>query len=232
MNNESILALIPARGGSKGIPGKNLRKLAGKPLLAHSIEQAQQASAVTRVAVSTDDGSIAEVAGRFGAEVIRRPAEISGDEATSESALIHALDHLEGEEGYVPDLVLFLQATSPLRRSDDIPRAIETLRAEGADSLFSACAVHGFLWRRNSAGLASVSYDFRRRQRRQDIGEDLLENGSIYLFKPWVLRRHGNRLGGKISIHRMDPLFSFQVDEPGDLQLMERLLALDDPTKS
>ncbi|MCH9647235.1 MAG: acylneuraminate cytidylyltransferase family protein [Deltaproteobacteria bacterium] len=232
MSAPSILALIPARGGSKGIPGKNVHLVAGKPLVAHSIEQARQASAVDRVVVSTDDQVIAGVASEYGAEVVHRPVDISGDEASSESALVHALDHLEQEEGYVPDLVLFLQATSPLRQPEDIARAIETLHREGADSLFSACPVHGFVWRLNAQGLSSVSYDFERRQRRQDLGEDLLENGSIYLFKPWVLRRHGNRLGGRIAVHRMDPLDSFQIDEPEDLPRMEQLFQLRRAVKS
>ena len=126
----NILAIIPARGGSKGIPRKNLQPLAGKPLLAYTIEHARATPAVTRVVVSTDDVEIASVAQQYGAEVIWRPAEISGDTATSEAALLHALDHLRDNEGYEPDLVVFLQATSPLRRSDDIQRAVETLQQQ------------------------------------------------------------------------------------------------------
>jgi len=110
---KAILALIPARGGSKGIPHKNIRLLNGKPLIAYTIEQAQQTPAITRVVVSTDDAEIAGVAQKYGAEVVWRPAGLSGDTATSESALLHALDHLRDTEGYEPDLVVFLQATSP-----------------------------------------------------------------------------------------------------------------------
>jgi len=221
-----ILALIPARGGSKGIPGKNLRPLAGAPLVAHSISQALATPAVTKVVVTTDDQSIAQVARQWGAEVVDRPEELSGDTATSESALRHALEVLQKEQGYGPDLVVFLQPTSPLRLADEIQRAIDTLRHEEADSLFSACTVHGFVWRRHQGGLKSMTYDSAARPRRQDIGEDLLENGSIYVFKPWVLERFDNRLGGKIVVHPMDPLDSFQVDEPGDLELLESLARL------
>ncbi len=219
-----ILALIPARGGSKGILRKNLVLLGGKPLLVHTLEQALATPAVDRVVVSTDDDAIARRALEHGAEVVRRPAELASDEAPSEDALTDALDQLKDSEGYEPDLVVFLQATSPLRASDDISRAIETLERQGADSLFSACPLHGFVWRRHDARLAALTYDARRRPRRQDIGEDLLENGSIYVFKPWVLRRHDNRLGGKIAVYPMDPLHSFQIDEPADLELFERLL--------
>lgn len=218
-----VLAIIPARGGSKGIPRKNVRPLLGKPLLAHTILQAREAPSVNRVVVSTDDAEIAEVARRYEAEVVPRPAEISGDKASSESALHQVLDHLNQTEGYQPDLVVFLQATSPLRQPGAIQAAIDTLEREQADSLFSACPVHGFVWRSHGGRLTSLSYDYHARPRRQDIGEDLIENGSIYVFKPWVLRETDNRLGGKIAVYRMDPLDSFQVDEPGDLELMEQI---------
>ncbi len=224
--SRDILAIIPARGGSQGIPRKNVRLLGGRPLLAYTVEQARRTPSIGRIVVSTDDDEIAQVAIRWGAEVVRRPAAISGGTASSESALSHCLDQLREAEGYAPELVVFLQATSPLRRDDAIERAIATFDRAGADSLFSACPVHGFVWRRSDRELRSVSYDYRQRPRRQDLGEDLLENGSIYLFKPWVLRRYRNRLGGKIAVYRMDPLDSFQVDEPEDLELLEKLLAL------
>lgn len=221
-----ILAVIPARGGSKGIPQKNIRMVAGKPLLAYSIEHAQQTSSITRTVVSTDDPEIANVARQYGAEVSWRPGSISGDTATSESALLHVLDHLRDTDGYEPDLVVFLQATSPIRQPDDIQNALMVLQGEHADALFSACPVHGFVWRREGDSLTSLTYDYCNRQRRQDAPEDLIENGSIYIFKPWVLREYNNRLGGKIAVYRMHVLDSFQVDDPGDLRIQERLLAL------
>jgi YrbI family 3-deoxy-D-manno-octulosonate 8-phosphate phosphatase len=224
-----VLAIIPARGGSKGVPRKNVRPFLGKPLLAHSIEHARQAPSVGRVVVSTDDAEIAAVARRYGAEVVERPAEISGDAAASEAALLHVLDHLEAAEGYVPELVVFLQATSPLRRPGAVQAAIDLLRREQADSLLSGSPVHGFLWRQHAGRLTSVSMDYRNRPRRQDIGEDFIDNGSIYIFKPRVLREHGNRLGGKIVLFPDDPLHIFQIDEPSDLELMERLAALSRP---
>jgi YrbI family 3-deoxy-D-manno-octulosonate 8-phosphate phosphatase len=288
-----ILAIIPARGGSKGIPRKNLLPLAAKPLLAHSILHARQTPGITRVVVSTDDAEIASVSREWGAEVVPRPPEISCDKASSESALLHALDYLERAEGgnlkpeggtakgegqgakgaeptaksqersdsmpqalassppplalshsrfasssapdlrpptsdlraACPDLVVFLQATSPMRDPDDIQRALDTFKREDADSLFSACPVHGFIWRNDAAGLRSFTYDHLHRPRRQDAPEDLVENGSIYIFKPWVLRKFNNRLGGKIAVHRMSALDSFQIDEPGDFELMEALMA-------
>jgi N-acylneuraminate cytidylyltransferase len=176
--------------------------------------------------VSTADKEIAEVAQKHGAEVIWRPCELSGDAASSESALLHALDYLRETENYEPDFVVFLQATSPLRKPTDVEAAIQILREQGADSLFSASPAQGFIWRVEAGVLRSLSYDHRRRPRRQEAPEDVIENGSIYVFKPWVLRQLGNRLGGKIAVYRMEPLYSFQVDEPADLEVLERLIQM------
>ena len=221
---KQVLSIIPARGGSKGIPGKNIRMVGGKPLLAWSIEQARQAPQISRVFVSTDSPEIGAVARDYGAEVIERPPEISGDTASSESSLVHALDYLKAKENLEADLVVFLQATSPLRDSDDIQKAIETMQRENADCLFSACRAEGFVWRVEKDGPPqSFTYDHKNRPRRQDAPEDLVENGSIYIFKAWVLRQFNNRLGGKVSVYRMPALNSFQIDEPADLELIEHL---------
>jgi N-acylneuraminate cytidylyltransferase len=221
-----IVAIIPARAGSKGIPNKNIRLLAGKPLLAHTIEHARQTPAISRIVVSTDGDEIARVAEQYGAEVIRRPAAISGDQASSESALLHALDTLRDTEGYEPDLIVFLQATSPIRQPDDIQNAIDVLLEQDADSLFSANPFEGFVWRKQADDLTSFSYDYRNRQRRQDAPEDLIENGSIYVLKPEVLREHHNRLGGRIAVYRMHPLDSYQIDTLQDLEIIEQIMAI------
>lgn len=225
-NTSHVLAIIPARGGSKGIPHKNISLLAGKPLLAHSIIHARQSPSVTRIVVSTDDKEIARVAQEWQAEVVWRPREISGDTASSESALIHTLEHLKATENYVPNLIVFLQATSPLRSPNDIEAAIRTLQREYAESLFSACVRHGFFWCKTSEGVHPINYDPLCRPQRQDLKESYLEeNGSLYVLKPWVLQRFKSRLGGKVAVHLMDPLDSFQIDAPADIELTERILA-------
>jgi N-acylneuraminate cytidylyltransferase len=223
----AICALIPARGGSKGIPGKNILPLAGRPLLVHSIDAARAAPSVDRVVVSTDDDRIASVAKAHGAEVVRRPEDISGDTATSESALLHALDALHRSEGYEPDLVVFLQATSPLRRPDDIQGAIDLLLAEDADAVFSACRPSGFVWRVAGTTVAPLNYDPANRPRRQEVADEILiENGSIYVFRPGVLRAFQSRLGGKIVAYMMHELDSFELDEPEDWALLECLSSI------
>ena len=220
------IAIIPARGGSKGIYRKNVRQCAGKPLIMHTLLHAKQTPGLDRIIVTTDDSEIDAISKQVGVEVIRRPKEISGDTATSESALRHVLDHLQEADDYEPDLVVFLQATSPLRKPQDIQNAIETLQREHADSLFSASRVHGFVWRSTDDTLSAVTYDPTQRMRRQEFVETIWEeNGSIYIFKPKVLKTHNNRLGGKIAVYPMGSLDSFQVDEPDDLQLIETIIA-------
>jgi N-acylneuraminate cytidylyltransferase len=222
-----IVAVIPARGGSKSIPRKNLALLGGLPLVAHSILHARRSRLVDLVVVSTDDDEIAAVATAYGAEVVRRPPALATDEATSESALHHALDDVRARHDADIELVVFLQATSPIRQPGDLDGAIECLRAAEADSLFSACPQHGFVWAEVDGGLRSLTYDHRARQRRQDLGgAHWQENGSFYVFRPWVLDELDNRLGGVLAMWPMHPLDSFQVDEPGDLELLATLLLL------
>lgn len=217
-----ILAIIPARGGSKGLPGKNIIDLAGKPLLVHSIEHAQATPGVELVVVSTDDERIATVAREAGAAVVMRPPELSGDDSPSEAALLHALDQVSGKGERDPDFVLFLQATSPIRRCVDIAHALDCVVREEADSLFSASPQVGFVWSKRGRALEALTYDFRHRLRRQDLGgETIVENGSFYIFKPWVLRECGNRLGGVVACSRMGFLETLQVDDPEDLEMAE-----------
>jgi CMP-N,N'-diacetyllegionaminic acid synthase len=224
MSRPETVAIIPARGGSKGIPGKNVRIVGGKPLVAHSIIAAR--TCVDAVYVSTDDEAIADIARRYGAHVIERPANLANDTATSESALLHALDVLRSRE-IEPTTVVFLQATSPLRRPDDVAKALATFRERGADSLFSATTATGFMWRCGSDGPRALNYDPVSRPRRQDAPMDVIENGSIYIFKPAILRQLGSRLGGKIAVHMMRAEDSFQIDEPWELDLMGWLFARD-----
>jgi CMP-N,N'-diacetyllegionaminic acid synthase len=219
-----VLALIPARGGSKGLPGKNIKEILGKPLIAYTIEQAKQSATIGKVCVSTDDEEIAKIAGKYGAEVLWRPAEISGDTASSESALLHALDVLKNEQNYEPDLVCFLQCTSPVRKPDDIDNAVKKLLSEGSDSLLTVSPSHRFLWRDGPRGAESINYDFKHRQRRQDLEPQYVENGSFYLFRPAILKHSANRLGGKVALYVMDESASHEIDSHLDFAIIEVIL--------
>lgn len=216
----SAIVIIPARGGSQRIPAKNLLPLAGIPLVAHSILHARASRLAQEVIVSTDNPKIAEVAKEYGATVIRRPHDLASAKATSESALIHVLDERRKKDKADPDLVVFLQCTSPVRRHDDIDNAINQLIRENADSLFSATRNHALIWTETPGGPASLNYDHRTRKREQDMEIQYRENGSIYVTKTELLRRENNRLGGKVTVYMMDEMHSFQVDTPAQVDLL------------
>ncbi|MDP2932751.1 MAG: acylneuraminate cytidylyltransferase family protein [bacterium] len=221
------IAIIPARGGSKGIPKKNIIDFCGKPLLAWTILQSKASSLLNEVYVSTDSDEISQIAESYGASVIKRPTEISGDNATSEQALTHALEHLYKKQSQPIDYVIFLQATSPLRETKDINSAIQTIIDKKADSLFSAAQLGDFLiWSNDQQGLKSLNYDHQNRKRRQDFGQQLVENGSIYVFKPEILKSLGNRLGGKIAYSLMELWKSFEIDDQEGLLFCQELFAL------
>jgi CMP-N,N'-diacetyllegionaminic acid synthase len=215
-------AIIPARGGSKGLKNKNIHPVAGLPLLGWSVLQALDAEHVDQVFVTTDDSAIAEVAREYGAEVIDRPQEISGDKATSESALLHALEVIAERHGAEPETVVFLQATSPLRKPGDIDRAIELFRRDGADSLISVTRADDLtIWEQRGESWNSVNFDYRNRGMRQDRPSQYIENGSIYLFTPSVLREFGNRIGQKLSVYPMEFWQTWEIDTIEEVDLVE-----------
>jgi CMP-N,N'-diacetyllegionaminic acid synthase len=223
--SKATLAVIAARGGSKGIPHKNLLDLCGKPLLAWSIEQARGAPSITAVAVSSDSDKILDVAASYGAIPVKRPDGISGDTATSESAWLHALDACETRSGVFARVVA-LQATSPIREPRDLEEALAQYERDRLDSLLSVCEVEDFFnWRIGSDGNAeALNYDWRNRRRRQEIEKRYLENGSFYIFPPGMLRKTNNRLGGRIGIFVMDRHKMFQIDRPEDVLLCAAIL--------
>lgn len=230
-----VLAIIPARGGSKGVPRKNVRLLAGRPLICHSIDHALRSELVTRTVVSTDDAEIADVAQHAGAEVVQRPAALSADASPSEPALLHVLKSLREREGYTPELVVFLQATSPIRADDAVDAAIRQMRRENTDSLVSVCASHDFLWTTRGDGGVPVNYDPARRPRRQDMDPQFRENGSMYVMRAAGLERHACRIFGKVALFEQPMLHGFQIDTPEDFRLCEavfEMLSARNPTEA
>ena len=220
----SVLAIIPARGGSKGLPGKNLRQLAGKPLIVWSIEHALRSNAIDTCLVSTDCPEIAETALCAGAHVpFLRPAELASDTSPTEPVMLHALHAVE-QDGHVFDHIALLQPTSPLRRDGMIDRALAQLRAEGADSLLSVTESHAFFWQKDPV---RAGYDYRNRPRRQDIppcDRQFRETGSLYLTARDVLVCERNRLGGSITLFETSEEEGFEIDSLADFQLLEFLM--------
>ena len=224
---QRAIAIIPARGGSKGIPRKNVREVAGRPLIAWTIEAARRAETVARVVVSTDDDEIARVSERWGATVVRRPTVIAGDTATSESALLHTLDELEkqGDSGLgLEPVVAFLQCTSPLTAAEDIDGTVRLVASGQADSALAVCAFHYFLWREDDGGAAGVNHDKAGRQMRQQREPEWLETGAVYAMTTDGLRAHGHRFFGVTRTHETPASQRLEIDEPADLELADTLL--------
>ena len=221
---KNIVAIIPARGGSKGIPKKNLIDFCGKPLVSWTIEQALAVKTISTVWVSSDSKQILNVAKHSGANTISRPKSLSTDIATTESTWIHALNLIEEKTGTV-DIVIGLQPTSPIRESKDIEKAIKIFEKSQCDSLFSAAEINDFyIWQKKKKKLISLNYDYQNRGRRQDFTKQYVENGSFYIFKPQILKKFNNRLGGKIQISLMEFWKSFEIDSFEDIELCETLM--------
>lgn len=217
----ACVAIIPARGGSKGVPRKNVRMVAGRPLLAWSIADGLESARVGRVYVSTEDAEIKRTVLACGADVIDRPAELAQDATSSEAVLLHALESIAANGGGEPDLVVFLQATSPIRTGAEIDEAVARLEESGADSLLSVSPAHVFLWGEQEGRGVPLNHDWQHRSRRQDLPPQYRENGSIYVFKPRVLRQGGNRLGGKIVLFKMSEEAGVDIDSETDLELAD-----------
>jgi N-acylneuraminate cytidylyltransferase len=202
-----------------------VRLLAGKPLIAHTISTATQASSVDRVVVSTDDDEIAAVARQWGAEVVSRPAEISTYSASSELALLHTLEYLDKTEGYNPDLVVFLQCTSPLTLAEDIDGTVQALFDQEADSSLAVTPFHYFLWRRDIDGDAiGVNHDKRVRPLRQERDSQYLETGAVYVMRTKGFKEAGHRFFGKIAMYVMPSERCLEIDELIDLRIAEVLM--------
>ncbi|WP_432067314.1 cytidylyltransferase domain-containing protein [Streptomyces sp. C10-9-1] len=229
----TVLAVIPARGGSKGVPAKNLAPVAGVPLVARAVRACLDAPLVTHVAVSTDDPAIAAAARAAGAEVVHRPAAIAGDTATSESAVLHALDAHEALSGTPARAVLLVQCTSPFVTSEDVQGVARAVVEEGADSAVTVAPFHGFLWREEPPaapggrpGSGGVNHDPAHRPRRQDRPQDLLETGAAYAMDAEGFRAAGHRFFGHTALVRTDPARVLEVDDPHELARARALAPL------
>ncbi|MEU9880267.1 N-acylneuraminate cytidylyltransferase [Streptomyces phaeochromogenes] len=252
-----VLAVIPARGGSKGVPAKNLLPVGGVPLVARAVRECVAARLVTDVVVSTDDQAIAAAAREAGAEVVLRPAAIAGDTATSEAAVLHAMDAHEALHGSVVDAVLLVQCTSPFIIREDIDGVAGAVVENGADTALTVASFHGFIWRdadddptavdtertRTVGGATTVAnttatdggygvnHDKSFRPRRQDRPQDLLETGAAYAMNAAGLREHKHRFFGRTELVRTDPARVLEIDDPHDLARARALAPLFDANR-
>ena len=222
----NIISIIPARGGSKGIPRKNIKLLNGKPLISYSIDASNSCSLIDDTYVSTEDAEISEISKGNNAEVIERPDELAGDDSSSIDVILHVLDYLENR-GELPDLFVLLQPTSPLRTSEDIEASINSFLESDCDSLVSVCELdhrsllnfsleEGFLVQNNNESLFN--------SRRQDIPTYYSLNGAIYITTPEFIRKNRSFYSDKTIPHVMSKEKSIDIDTSFDFKLAEFLL--------
>lgn len=215
-----VVAVIPARGGSKGITLKNLREVAGISLVGRAIQAGVRAWNIDSVVVSTDHPGIAEQARRFGAVVVERPEELAGDSATSESAVVHALDSLDAD----PEVVVFMQCTSPFIDVTALERAVDRVLDDEADSVFSATSDHHFLWTRTPEGVIEpVGHPKYHRPRRQDRPPQFMETGAFYVMRTTGFRRANFRFFDRIDVAEVPAITHTEIDDEFDLELCQLL---------
>jgi N-acylneuraminate cytidylyltransferase len=229
-----VLGVITARGGSKSIPGKNLKPLGGKPLIAYTIEAARESGVFDRTILSTDDAAIADVARQLGCELpFVRPAELAADETKHLDVMVHAVGTM-CDQGYVADAVMILQPTSPLRRAEDIRASVDLLASSGADSVVSVSAVPAHynpmrtlrLDDRGFATLFVTGAPVRTRiNRRQDMPEAWTMNGAVYLFRTSViLAAEPSLYGDSTAAYVMPEPYGISIDDFADWEHAERAL--------
>lgn len=223
MSDRETLGLIPARGGSKGIPEKNIQELAGKPLLAHTVEAGRRSNVVDSVVVSTDDEAIASVAREYDARVpFTRPAELATDGAPTNPVVEHALKTL-AEFGEEYDDVVLLQPTSPLRTASHIDEAYHVYRSQEVESLISAYPTTETRWKRTDEGATQLNYTDESK-RRQDREPEFVINGAVYITDVTAFEESADLTGGRTAIYEMSERTSIDVDTPFDLWLAEQIM--------
>ena len=193
-----------------------------QPLIQWTFDQAKMSNKLDYIFVSTNDLNIIELAKKMNIKTIDRPDHLCDDQATSESALLHALEVIKDNDLIFPDIIIFLQVTSPLRLHYDIDNAINTFIENDADSLFSATRVSDLtIWEKENEIFRSINFDYQNRLRRQDMNPTFIENGSIYIFKPDILKKYNNRLGGKITTYEMEFWQTWEIDSIHEIELIE-----------
>ena len=221
MTNRTI-AIILARGGSKGIKKKKLIRLKNKPLIYWSIKACLKTKKISSVWVSSDSDEILKISKKFGAKIIKRPKKFALDNSSSEQAWLHAIKFLKVKR-VNPKNIVGIQPTSPIRSSKVLNKAIIKFEKKKLDSLFSAMKISNFfVWKKSKKSL-KPNYDYRNRPMRQNIKEKFLENGSFYIFKSEKFLKEKCRLFGKIGYFAMNKIESLEIDDFEDLKIVKSL---------
>ncbi len=222
----NIVGIIPARGGSKRLPGKNIKLLAGKPLVAYTIEAGLKSKFINKLIVSTEDEIIAAVAKNFGAEIIMRPEELAQDTTKTAPVLVHVVEELE-KQGYHPDIVVLLQLTCPLRDETIIDAALQKLINSENDSVFTGSKIGKTMpkWKRDYNGkmVALYDYHFRPRYQEPELMEDMFaENGAFYAIKIDAFKQYKDFIGDNAEIYETPKLIDIDTQE--DFEKIEKII--------
>lgn len=219
----NTVAIIPARGGSKAIPRKNIKEFYGKPLIVHIIETALKVRELDRVIVSTEDKEIAEIANRYGAEVpFIRPGELARDETPTLPVLQHAVKYLEEKEGYESGIVVSLYATSPLLKHERVSEAIKMLKEGGLDSVLSVVEDKGHYWVETNSGYETL---YPKVLKNRQFTKPLFKvNGAIAVCTRDLLMEGNTVVGGKTAFLKMQKEENIDIDEPLDFKIAEFLI--------
>lgn len=226
MDNKKILAIIPARGGSKRVPGKNVKLLINKPLIVYTIEAALGSKYLDRIIVSTDDEKIAIVSRKYNIEIVKRPRHLATGKAKTVDAVFHILEDLE-KKNYIPENIILLQPTSPLRTTQDIDNSIELFSKNKCESVISVCEIDQFpYWafikkRKYLDPILGWKYF---QYRRQDLPKAYMPNGAIYISSVKDIERNKGFYSSKILPYIMSQKTSIDIDESIDFKLAEFLL--------
>jgi len=226
----SLTAFIFARGGSKGVPGKNIKPLAGKPLIGWAIEQALSVNDIGRVIVSTDDTEIADVALDFGARVpFMRPSYLSSDTASEWDAWRHALEYIQEYEGILPDPFISIPATSPLRRKKDIENCLDTYMKGGFEMVIAVAEAYRNPWfnmvqKQDDGTVDLVNTSISGIDRRQDAPEIYDMTTTAYIAKPQHILRNRGVFSGRVGAVQVPVECSIDIDTQFDFEIAECLM--------
>lgn len=221
-----VLGVIPARGGSKGVPGKNILEFGGKPLIAYAIETGKQSKLISELVVNTEDEEIRRVAQHYNCRVIKRPEELATDSSKVADSVLATLQEFEAENTFF-DAVLLLQPTAPLRTGKDVDNAIEILESDDTDAVISMVKVgdyHPARMYRIESGKAKCEMPAFEGTRRQDLPERYIRNGCIYLVKTEILKMEKTFIPKSKSVYLMNAEWAVNIDTEMDVFILNALI--------
>ena len=220
---KKIVAIIPAREGSQGIKGKNIKKLNGLPLISYSISSAKKSKLIDKVFVSTDGKQISRISKIYGAEVIMRPKKLSNNTIMPDAAVVHAINYISKNLNFNFDYIAFLQPTSPLRNKTELDLAIKQCITKNQDTVFSSTDYKPFLWIKKRGKILPDNFNPKKRRRRQ-INLNINETGSFYFVKKNSFLKNKDRFGKRVSNYASDFYNFFEIDSIEEFKFIEKIL--------